>query len=131
MVGLGPAGIASEYRGSLPTTVTAAYSAAHGGTSAATEVMAAASAGLSDLSAQLRGFLDAIDIEVRAVGGLSDHIDALVAQLNAVRDEQAKRLVVLDELQGSASDPSLGALLSTAIKARKARVPEVVPERLR
>jgi len=67
---------------------------------------------------------------VRAVTALSERIDALVTELNDVRGQQAKRLLVLDELQGSVTDQSLGAFLNQAIKPRKTRVREVVPERL-
>lgn len=62
---------------------------------------------------------------------LSEHIDVAVSALNNLRDEQAKRLLVLDELQAAAEDASLTAFLSKAIKPRKTRIAEVVPERLR
>lgn len=87
-------------------------------------------AGTSDLAGGLRSYLGAIDAEVRAVSSLSERIDALVSELNDLRDQQAKRLIVLDELRASVSDASLGAFLDQAIKPRKTRVREVVPERL-
>ena len=65
-----------------------------------------------------------------AVTALSVRIDALVTELNDLRDQQAKRLIVLDELRASVSDASLGAFLDQAIKPRKTRVREVIPERL-
>lgn len=98
-------------------------------TAGAPEV-AAPPAGTTDLAAGLRTYLAAVEAEVRAVSVLSERIDALVSQLNDVRDEQAKRLLVLDELRASVSDASLGAFLNQAIKPRKVRVREVVPDRL-
>jgi hypothetical protein len=92
---------------------------------------AAPPAGSIDLAGGLRSYLGAVDVEVRAVSALSERIDALVTDLNAARDEQAKRLIVLDELRASVSDGSLGAFLDQAIRPRKTRVVEVVPKRLR
>ena len=91
---------------------------------------AAPPAGTTDLAAGLRTYLAAVEAEVVAVSTLSERIDALVSQLNEARDEQAKRLLVLDELRASVTDASLGAFLNQAIKPRKVRVHEVVPERL-
>lgn len=93
--------------------------------------VAAPPAGSIDLAGGLRSYLGAVDTEVRAVSALSERIDALVTELNDARDEQAKRLIVLDELRASVSDQSLGAFLDQAIKPRKTRVREIVPERLR
>ena len=87
-------------------------------------------AGTTDLAGGLRTYLSAIDAEVRSVTALSVRIDALVTELNDLRDQQAKRLIVLDELRASVSDASLGAFLDQAIKPRKTRVREVIPERL-
>ena len=112
--------------GSTPSAPAAAAPAA---TPAAVEV-AAPPAGTSDLAGGLRSYLGAIDAEVRAVSSLSERIDGLVTELNNLRDQQSKRLVVLDELRASVSDASLGAFLDQAIKPRKTRVQEVVPERL-
>jgi hypothetical protein len=92
--------------------------------------VAAPPPGTSDLAGGLRSYLGAIDAEVRAVSSLSERIDALVTELNDLRDQQSKRLLVLDELRASVSDASLGAFLDQAIKPRKTRVREVVPERL-
>ncbi|MGZ6827306.1 MAG: hypothetical protein ACXVGH_10975, partial [Mycobacteriales bacterium] len=64
------------------------------------------------------------------VSALSERIDALVTELNDARDQQAKRLLVLDELRASVTDGSLGTFLDGAIKPRRTRVREVVPERL-
>lgn len=86
--------------------------------------------GSVDLAGGLRAYLSSIEAEVRAVTALSERTDALVTELNDVRDQQAKRLLVLDELQASVTDQSLGAFLNQAIKPRKTRVREVVPERL-
>lgn len=86
--------------------------------------------GSVDLAGGLRTYLSAVEAEVRAVSALSERIDALVTELNDVRDQQAKRLLVLDELRSSVTDQSLGAFLNQAIKPRKTRVREVVPERL-
>jgi hypothetical protein len=86
--------------------------------------------GTADLANGLRTYLGAIDTEVRAVSALSERIDALVTELNDQRDQQAKRLLVLDELRASVTDASLGAFLDQAIKPRKTRVREVIPERL-
>jgi hypothetical protein len=91
---------------------------------------AAPAAGSIDLAAGLRGVLDSVESEVRAVTALSGQIDSLVEQLNAKREEQAKRLLVLDALRGSVRDASLGAFLDKAIRPRKTQVAEVVPDRL-
>jgi hypothetical protein len=98
---------------------------------AAPATAAAPPAGSIDLAGGLRSYLGAVDVEVRAVSALSERIDALVTELNAARDEQAKRLIVLDELRASVSDGSLGAFLDQAIRPRKTRVAEVVPKRLK
>lgn len=87
-------------------------------------------AGKSDLAGGLRTYLSAIEAEVRAVSALSERIDVHVAQLNDLRDQQSKRLLVLDELRGSVADQSLRAFLDQLIKPRKTRVAEVVPKRV-
>lgn len=87
-------------------------------------------AGKSDLAGGLRTYLGAIETEVRAVSALSERIDVHVAQLNDLRDQQAKRLLVLDELRSSVADQSLGAFLDQLIKPRKTRVSEVIPKRV-
>lgn len=86
--------------------------------------------GISDLAGGLRSFLDAIETEVRAVTGLSERIDVLVTELNAVREEQAQRLYALDALRSSAEDGGLTSFLDKLIRPRQPRVAEVVPERL-
>jgi hypothetical protein len=90
----------------------------------------APAAGTIDLAAALRACLGSVDAEVRAVSLLSERIDVLVGELNDLRDQQAKRLAVLDELRVSVSDPGLEAFLAQAIKPRKTHVAEVVPDRL-
>lgn len=119
-------------RGSMPASVRDAYAKAHEGAGSplAEKRTAPVASGLADLAGGLRGFLSAIDDEVRAVSELSERIDAAVAGLNVLRDEQAKRLLVLDGLQASSEDASLTAFLNKAIKPRKTRVAEVIPERL-
>lgn len=97
---------------------------------AAPRAAAAASGGVSDLAGGLRTLLDAVEGEVRAVSSLSERIDALVADLNDVREEQAQRLLALDALRGSAKDGGLSSFLDKLIKPRPTRVPEVVPARL-
>jgi len=92
--------------------------------------VSAAPAGSTDLAGSLRNVLTSMESEIRAVSTLSEQIDVLVGQLNDVRDEQAKRLLVLDSLRTSVQDANLGAFLDKAIRPRKTRVPEVVPERL-
>jgi hypothetical protein len=87
-------------------------------------------AGSTDLAGGLRSLLGAVETEVRAVTALSEKIDGLVTQLNAVRDEQAKRLITLDALRGAVDDTNLGTFLDKAIRPRRARVEEVVPKRL-
>ena len=95
-----------------------------------TETPAAATTGIHDLAGGLTSFLTAIETEVRAVTSLSERIDALVTELNAVREEQSQRLLALDALRGSASDGGLTSFLDRLIRPRRPRVPEVVPERL-
>jgi hypothetical protein len=89
-----------------------------------------AAGGISDLAGGLRSFLTEIEAEVRAVTGLSERIDGLVAELNAVREEQAQRLLALDALRASADDGGLTSFLDKLIRPRQPRVPEVVPDRL-
>jgi len=86
--------------------------------------------GVSDLAGGMRSLLGAIENEVRAVSALSEQIDNLVAELNTRRDEQAARLLALDALQASVSDAGLSSFLEKAIRPRRTRVPEVIPERL-
>ncbi len=86
--------------------------------------------GVADLAGGMRTLLGAIEHEVRAVSALSEQIDALVAELNTRRDEQAARLLALDALQGSVTDAGLSSFLDKAIRPRRTRVPEVIPERL-
>src|SRR4051794_33181943 len=90
----------------------------------------AAPAGSNDLAGSLRTMLGSMDGEIRAVSALSEKIDGLVRQLNEAREEQAKRLLVLDALRTSVEDANLGAFLDKAIRPRKTRVEEVVPKRL-
>jgi hypothetical protein len=123
-----PAKSAGRPRASIPPARPAARPAA--AADPAPVEVAAPPPGTSDLAGGLRSYLGAIDAEVRAVSSLSERIDALVAELNDLRDQQSKRLIVLDELRASVSDASLGAFLDQAIKPRKTRVREVVPERL-
>jgi hypothetical protein len=86
--------------------------------------------GTIDLAGGLRQLLTAVETEVREVSALSERIDKLVAELNAKRDDQTKRLLVLDALRGSVDDPGLGGFLDKAIRPRKPRVVEVIPKRL-
>ncbi|HET7529945.1 MAG TPA: hypothetical protein VFJ98_03195 [Mycobacteriales bacterium] len=86
--------------------------------------------GSIDLAGGLRSLLSAVETEVREVGALSERIDKLVAELNARRDDQTKRLLALDALRASVDDASLGAFLDKAIRPRKPRVAEVIPQRL-
>ncbi len=105
-------------------------SAAPSATAIASAEPKAPPAGKTDLAGGLRTYLGAIEMEVRAVSSLSERIDVLVAQLNDVRDQQAKRLLVLDDLRASVADQGLRAFLDQLIKPRKTRVPEVIPKRL-
>src|SRR3954465_4927647 len=98
--------------------------------SAAPRSVNAPPAGSLDLAGGLRSLLGAVETEVRAVTALSEQIDALVTSLNGVRDEQAKRLIVLDTLRTSVQDTNLGTFLDKAIRPRRARVEEVMPKRL-
>jgi len=91
---------------------------------------AAPAPGSIDLAGGLRSLLDAVETEVREVSTLSEQIDRLVNELNARRDDQTKRLLALDALRSSADDSTLGAFLEKAIRPRKPRVTEVIPERL-
>lgn len=90
----------------------------------------ASAAGKTDLAGGLRTYLGAVETEVRAVSALSERIDVHVAQLNDLRDQQAKRLLVLDELRSSVADQSLRTFLDQLIKPRKTRVREVIPKRV-
>lgn len=122
-------------RKSTTRKTTARKSAARSTTRAAaptttTTRAAAPAAGSVDLAGGLRQLLDAVETEVRAVSSLSERIDQLVTELNNRRDEQAKRLIVLDTLRESVSDQSLGAFLDKAIRPRRPRVTELMPKRL-
>lgn len=86
--------------------------------------------GVPDLAGGLRTLLDLVEAEVRAVNGLSDRTDALVAELNEVREEHAQRLLALDSLRSSATDSGLSSFLGKLIRPRAPRVAEVVPDRL-
>src|SRR3954462_15202883 len=97
---------------------------------ASTRSVNAPPAGSTDLAGGLRSLLGSVETEVRAVSALSERIDGLVTELNAVRDEQAKRLGVLDTLRTSVQDTNLGTFLDKAIRPRRARVDEVIPKRL-
>ena len=97
---------------------------------AAARAVDAPPAGSNDLAGSLRTMLGSMDSEIRAVSALSEKIDGLVRQLNDAREEQAKRLLVLDALRTSVEDANLGAFLDKAIRPRKTRVEEVVPKRL-
>ena len=119
-------------RGSLPAAVVHAFTAATDTapalvTTAADEAPPARPVDLADM---LRRYLAEVDAEVLAVTHLSERIDGLVGELNAAREEQSVRLTVLDELQAAVDDPALAAFLTQAIKPRKPRLAEVIPERL-
>ena len=96
----------------------------------ASRSVSAPPAGSTDLAGGLRSLLGAVETEVRAVTALSEKIDGLVTQLNAARDEQAKRLITLDALRGAVDDTNLGTFLDKAIRPRRARVEEQFPKRL-
>lgn len=116
-------------RGAASTTSRRTAAAPAAATNKTPEVQAPPP-GQIDLAGALRSHLAAIDAEVRAVNALTERIDALVTELNDVRDQQAKRLLVLDELRSSVSDQSLGSFLDKVIASRKPRVAEVIPDRL-
>jgi hypothetical protein len=97
---------------------------------AAARTSSAPPAGSTDLAGGLRSLLGSVETEVRAVTALSERIDVLVTQLNAVREEQSKRLLVLDALRGAVDDTNLGTFLDKAIRPRRARVVEAFPKRL-
>ena len=127
-------GMTVNARGSLPAATVAAYKAAHGSPKTAAvpaaDTAGAPSAAVPDLADALGRVLRSIEVEVNAVSSLSESIDGLVGQLNAIREEQAARLTALDRLQASVDDTNLGAFLEKAIRPRKAKVAEVVPDRL-
>jgi outer membrane murein-binding lipoprotein Lpp len=93
-------------------------------------VTTSAVSGVSDLAGGMRSLLSQIDDEVRRVSTLSQRVDDLVKELNGVREEQAARLLALDALRASVDDAGLTSFLDKAIRPRRARVPEVVPDRL-
>jgi hypothetical protein len=97
---------------------------------AAAATASAAASVAPDLAGGLKSFLSVIEGEVRAVTALSERIDVLVAELNAVREEQAQRLIAMDTLRATASDGGLTSFLDKLIRPRSPRVPEVMPERL-
>jgi hypothetical protein len=109
---------------------TARKAAPRAAAASATGAVNAPPAGSNDLAGTLRMMLGSMDTEIRAVSALSEKIDGLVRQLNEAREEQAKRLLVLDALRTSVEDANLGAFLDKAIRPRKTRVEEVVPKRL-
>lgn len=109
------------------TTTPAANSTA---APASTASSGAPAPGAIDLAGGLRQLLSAVETEVREVSALSERIDKLVTELNARRDDQTKRLLVLDALRASVDDPGLGGFLDKAIRPRKPRVVEVIPKRL-
>jgi hypothetical protein len=98
--------------------------------SAPAEAATTSASGIADLAGGLKSFLVAIETEVRAVTALSERIDGLVTELNAVREEQSQRLLALDALRASAEDGGLTSFLDKLIRPRQPRVPEVVPDRL-
>jgi hypothetical protein len=99
-------------------------------TSAAPRPAAASVGAVADLAGGLRSLLGSVEGEVRAVTKLSERIDGLVAELNAVREEQAQRLIALDTLRASAKDGGLTSFLDKLIRPRQQRVAETMPERL-
>ncbi|MBV9369298.1 MAG: hypothetical protein JO074_05680 [Frankiales bacterium] len=112
------------------TTTTSRQARAPRKTAAAPAAATTTQSGVADLAGGMRTLLGAIENEVRAVSALSEQIDVLVAELNTRREEQAARLLALDALQGSVTDAGLSSFLDKAIRPRKTRVPEVIPERL-
>lgn len=90
----------------------------------------APAAGSIDLAGGLRSYLDSVKVEVLAVSALSEHIDELVAALNAAREEKATRLLVLDALREAFNDAGQYGFLDQLIRPRKTRIPEVFPARL-
>ena len=92
--------------------------------------VAAPAPGSIDLAGGLTSLLGSVEAEVRAVSELSQRIDELVSELNTRRDEQTRRLLVLDALRGAVDDQTLGAFLDKAIRPRRPRVAEVIPDRL-
>ena len=118
-------------RKTATTTRTRTRSARASASTTATEAPSRATAsGVADLAGGLRSLLGEVEREVKAVTGLSERIDGLVAELNTVREEQAQRLLALDALRASAEDGGLTSFLDKLIRPRMPRVPEVVPDRL-
>jgi hypothetical protein len=114
-----------------PARAAAARPAAGASSGASSSSSSSAPApGTIDLAGGLKSLLSAVETEVREVTALSERIDKLVTELNAKRDDQTKRLLVLDALRGSVDDPGLGGFLDKAIRPRKPRVVEVIPKRL-
>lgn len=111
-------------------TATTEESAAPSAAPQSSRTASAPPAGSIDLAGDLKTLLDTVRVEVEAVSALSEQIDELVTELNAVRQEQATRLLVLDDLRGSVGDDTLGTFLNQTIQPRTVRVQEVVPERL-
>jgi hypothetical protein len=125
-----PAKKTTARRKAAPARRAAARRAPAAAPTASRAAAAAPPAGSLDLAGGLRNLLGSVETEVRAVSALSERIDEMVAALNDARDEQAKRLLVLDALRESVQDTNLGQFLDKAIRPRRARVPEVMPDRL-
>ena len=113
-----------------PRRKTAVPAVARPAAAASSSSSSAPAPGSIDLAGGLKSLLSAVETEVREVSALSERIDKLVAELNAKRDDQTKRLLVLDALRASVDDPGLGGFLDKAIRPRKPRVVEVIPKRL-
>ena len=99
-------------------------------TSTTSSAVTAPAPGSIDLAGGLTSLLGSVEAEVRAVSELSQRIDELISELNTRRDEQTRRLLVLDALRAAVDDATLGAFLDKAIRPRRPRVAEVIPDRL-
>jgi hypothetical protein len=117
-------------RAATAETGNAAAAAGEDTTTGAARANGAGANGVPDLAGGLQSFLGQIENEVCAVSALSERIDELVSALNAARAEQAERLLALDALRAAVTDDGLGSFLDKAIRPRKTRVAEVVPDRL-
>jgi len=86
--------------------------------------------GAESLTYGLRELVWGIESEVAVITRLSQRIDESVEQLNELRADAARRLMLLDDLLATGGDADLVAFLERAVVAPLPEVPEQFPERI-